>query len=187
MRRVRGLFVLMAMTVMFCLVAEDFALADPITDEGRFVEIVNAHRPNVGLAPLTVDAALVASARSHSQRMASSGTIFHNQNLPNEFAGQNWAALGENVGTGGSVETIMDALMNSPAHRANILGDYDRIGVGIVMVGATYYVTQVFWKTSSGPATATVTTRKSCRKVRGRTVCKTVRTRTRRKRSRRRR
>jgi hypothetical protein len=41
-----------------------------------------------------------------------------------------WTRLGENVGYAGSVEGVHAAYMNSPGHRANILGDYNRVGLG---------------------------------------------------------
>jgi hypothetical protein len=39
--------------------------------------------------------------------------------------------------------------MDSPGHRANVLGDYDRVGIGIVFDGATIFVTEEFWKTAA--------------------------------------
>lgn len=181
MRRIRKLSVLMAMVAALGLMAEGVS-ADPASDEDRFVQLINASRAGNGLGPLSVDGALVGAARSQSQRMASAGTIFHNQNLPNEVPG-GWQSLGENVGTGGSVDSLHDAFMSSPGHRANVLGDYDRVGIGIVMVGAQYYVTEVFWKTAAAPAPTVAPAAaagpvvKACRRVRGRTICKKVRAR----------
>ncbi|MGH2703523.1 MAG: CAP domain-containing protein [Actinomycetota bacterium] len=42
----------------------------------------------------------------------------------------NWQALGENVGVGGDVEALHRAFMDSPGHRTNFLGDYERVGIG---------------------------------------------------------
>ncbi|MGA8039539.1 MAG: CAP domain-containing protein, partial [Acidimicrobiia bacterium] len=47
-----------------------------------------------------------------------------------------WSAAGENVGTGGSVGSIFDALVGSSGHRANMLGDYTHMGVGVFVDGA---------------------------------------------------
>jgi hypothetical protein len=39
---------------------------------------------------------------------------------------------GENIGTGYTVESLHTAFMNSSGHFANIVGDYNRLGVGVV-------------------------------------------------------
>lgn len=179
MRKFRKLLVVAAIMSSFGLIAEGVH-ADPATDEDLFVQSINASRAAHGLGPLSVDGSLVAAARAQSGRMAGAGTIFHNGNLPNEVPG-GWQSLGENVGTGDSVDGLHQAFMNSPSHRANVLGDYDRVGIGIVMVGAQYYVTEVFWKTAAaapaqvGQAPTASGVVKSCRRVRGRTICRKVR------------
>lgn len=159
------------------------AHADGASDESRFVELMNADRAANGLAPLALFGPLVDSARNHSAQMASQSTIFHNQNLANEITG-NWASIGENVGEGPSADDVHAAFMNSPAHRANVLGDYDRVGLGVVYNGATLFVTEVFWKTAASAAAAAAppvqVNPSNCRKVRKRVVCSRVRTRRRR-------
>lgn len=179
MRSFGKLLVSTALVASLSLVAEGISLADPVSDEARFVQRINQDRANSGLGPLSADGPLVGAARNQSSRMAGSGSIFHNGNLPNEVPG-GWESLGENVGSGASVDDLHASFMNSPSHRANVLGGFDRIGVGIVMSGSTYFVTEVFWKTISAPAAvssvaAAPTTKlvKKCRKVRGRMVCKT--------------
>lgn len=178
MRGMRKILVVIAIGAMVGLLAPD-AVADPLTDEAQFVELTNSARAANGLGPLAVDGALVESARRHSARMAEAGTIFHNSNLGNEFPGGGWSALGENVGVGPTVDAIHAALMDSPGHRANLLGNYDKVGMGVVVRDNAIFVTQVFWK-SALPAPATVTgavapatvAAKNCRKVRRRTVCR---------------
>jgi uncharacterized protein YkwD len=56
--------------------------------------------------------------------------------------------LGENVGSGPSVEAIQAAFMNSPGHRANILNpEFNWAGAGVAVAGnGTVYVVQVFGK-----------------------------------------
>ncbi|GAC1538460.1 MAG: hypothetical protein NVS3B12_23590 [Acidimicrobiales bacterium] len=45
---------------------------------------------------------------------------------------------------------VMDAGLNSPAHRANILGDYRSVGIGVdVRSDGTMFVTLDFLKTSA--------------------------------------
>ena len=116
--------------------------------EAGFVAQINAERAAQGLAPLQVYWDLVDDARAHSQRMAADGTIFHNPNLAAVCSA--WQALGENVGVGASVDSLHQAFMSSPAHRGNILGDYNYVGVGVVQEGADrLWVTVVFMR---GPA-----------------------------------
>lgn len=180
MRGFRKILILMAMVASISLVAEGVSLADPVSDEARFVQLINQDRANSGLGPLSGDGPLVGAARNQSSRMAASGTIFHNSNLPGEVPG-GWQSLGENVGTGATVDDLHAAFMNSPGHRANVLGNYDRIGVGIVMSGSTYFVTEVFWKTASASAPASASAApapaasvKKCRRVKRRTICSKV-------------
>jgi hypothetical protein len=124
--------------------------------ESKFTSMTNAERSQRGIRTLVTYSDLVSVARRHSQKMADSGTIFHNNNLGNEVSG--WYVLGENVGMGPTVEDIQEAFMNSQHHRENILDrDYNQIGVGVVIKDATIYVTVVFAgrKTSSPSSSST--------------------------------
>jgi cysteine-rich secretory family protein len=156
--------------------------------EDRFVALINASRAANGQGGLAVDGTLVGNARTHSAEMAGQGTIFHNGSLPSQLPG-GWRSVGENVGVGGDVDGLHSAFMNSPGHRANVLGDYDRVGIGVEMAGSAIYVTEVFWKTASAPAAsaasggggtsagvaaAPVVVTKRCRFVRGRRKCTVV-------------
>lgn len=42
-----------------------------------------------------------------------------------------WNAAGENIGVGGSVAVIFDALVGSSGHRANMLDDWTHMGIGV--------------------------------------------------------
>jgi ribosomal protein L24E len=128
---------------------------DPGQAERGFLEVINAERAAAGLGTLTLDTQLSAVARDHSDEMASAGTIFHNLDLGKVVTGA-WKMLGENVGVGGSVATLHKAFMASPKHRENVLGTYDRAGLGVVLKGSTIYVTEVFWLSKTPGATAAV-------------------------------
>jgi hypothetical protein len=118
--------------------------------ETCFFNKINAERANVGRSKLVVKSDLVSVARNHSKDMAADGTIYHNSNLKNEVGG-NWWALGENVGMGPDCESLHNAFMDSPGHKANVLDkDYNQIGVGVEMDGGTIYVTMVFAGRPSG-------------------------------------
>jgi hypothetical protein len=120
--------------------------------EGCFTSKINAARGSLG--PLATDGTLVTIARRHSQRMANSGSIYHNSNLAKEVP-PGWKSLGENVGMGPTCDDIHQAFMNSASHRANILDpDFNFVGVGVVVAGdGTIFVTEVFMqKEASQPA-----------------------------------
>ncbi|MCA1839258.1 MAG: CAP domain-containing protein [Actinomycetota bacterium] len=188
MRRLFKISTVVAVALGLCLLVQSVSFADTASDEDRFVQSINASRAANGLGPLTVDGQLVGNARAHSADMSSQGTIFHNSSLANQITG-NWIALGENVGMGPTVDDLHAAFMASTGHRANILGDYDRVGVGEVLNGSTIYVTEVFWKSASAsipiaslpPPTVGPTVGRSCRRIRGRTVCRSTRRRRRRR------
>jgi cysteine-rich secretory family protein len=138
--------------IVFGLLAEN-ASADQFSDEDRFIQLINSDRAASGLPGLAMDGTLRDLARRHSGEMAGAGQIFHNSGLASQVPG-GWSAIGENVGVGGSVDGLHAAFMNSSGHRANVLGGYDKAGIGIVMSGSTIYVTEVFWKSASSPAAA---------------------------------
>ena len=109
-----------------------------------FVARANAERAAAGLRPLAVKRDLAAVAGRPSTRMAQKNSLYHNPNLEYEVSG--WQVVGENVGMGGTVDSIHKAFMDSPEHRANILArDYTQIGVGTVTdADGVLWVTQVF-------------------------------------------
>jgi cysteine-rich secretory family protein len=121
------------------------------SDESRFTSLLNHERTSRGGHALVTKSDLVAIARRHSQDMANRGYIYHNQNLPNEVGGD-WRILGENVGRGGSVDSLHKAFMNSAPHRHNILDSrFNQIGVGTVVKNGYIYVTEVFAGRGSTP------------------------------------
>ena len=130
--------------------------ADSAT-EGQFLSKINASRSAAGLAPLTTNGNLQSYARSHSAEMANADKIYHSTaSQLRAAAGSGWTALGENVGRGQSPDSLHAKFMESPGHRANILGDYNQVGIGTVSSGPYLYVTVVFMKkgsTSSGGST----------------------------------
>lgn len=126
--------------------------ADAAGEASSFVAKANAERDARGLRPYAVKSDLNAVALRHSQRMASRNALYHNPNLGSEVG--NWQVVGENVGNGGSVDSIHRAFMDSPSHRENILtNDYTEIGVGTVTDSrGILWVTQVFRKPYAAPA-----------------------------------
>jgi uncharacterized protein YkwD len=111
--------------------------------ESQFASLINSYRSNNGLAGLTRDGSLDSRARSWSEQMANSGGLSHS-NIGSLLPP--WSIAGENVGTGGSVGAIFDALAASSGHRANMLGSaYTHYGVGVWVDSAgVIWTTHVF-------------------------------------------
>ena len=140
-------------------VAASVALAAPAAanaeDEARLFELTNQSRVQNGLGALAYDPAAVGVARAWAAELARSGQLRHNPNLVanvDAYVTAEWTRVGENVGYAGSADQVQQAYMNSPAHRANILGDYNRVGIGAVRDGSgRLWTTVVFVK---GPSLA---------------------------------
>lgn len=114
-----------------------------------YTSITNA-RSRQGLPALVPDGVLEAKAVAWSQQMAANGFISHSV-LPDGITHQ-WKSLGENVGVGGSVEQVAQALIDSPSHYANIINPaFTHVGVGAVFDGSRYWVTQVFMELAQTP------------------------------------
>lgn len=127
--------------------------------EAEFVAAINQSRSAAGLAPLTVHNDLVAGARAHTAEMIPTGTIFHSTSGQMASVTTGWSVLGENVGKGPNVSVLHKAFMESPSHKANILGDFDRVGVGVALdAESKMYVTVLFMKSNSPAPTTTTTT-----------------------------
>lgn len=101
------------------------------SDEAALYTLINEVRAEQGLEPLTIDITLIVAAREHAVGMAEGGELFHSS--PGELAAtaSDWELIGENVGRGPSVNSILDAFLESESHRANVLGEFDRVGVGV--------------------------------------------------------
>lgn len=149
--------------ILTTLVAGFIAIVAPsasalTSDESCFFNATNAERASRGIPKLKLMSDLTTLARSHSKKMAADGTIYHNNNLGNDISGH-WTAAGENVGMGPDCQSVQDAFMASPGHKANILDkDYNQVGVGVAYDSdGTVYVTVDFAHRSSTTTTTTVT------------------------------
>jgi hypothetical protein len=133
------------------------AAADSGSEQG-FLSAINSSRSSAGLAPLSMDGGLQSHARAHTQDMIGAGEIYHSTSGELQTAaGGGWSKLGENVGRGGTVSSLHDKFMSSPGHKANILGDYNYVGIGTDSSSGLLYVTVVFMKkgATSSPSPAT--------------------------------
>lgn len=120
-------------------------------DEQAYVTHINAVRQANGLKPLTLDVNMRSSARQWTKWMANNQTLQHADDIVTG-APADWLKVGENVGRGGSVDSVWDAFMASPGHAANVLDpDYDLVGVGVMWTSdGRIYTTHRFAATESG-------------------------------------
>lgn len=118
--------------------------------EKQVVDLTNAERAKAGLSPLQIYAPLMAVARDKSEDMASNNYFSHTSPTYGspfdqmKSAGISYRAAGENIAQGQrSPQQVVQAWMDSPGHRQNILNpNFTHIGVGFVENG--YYWTQQF-------------------------------------------
>ena len=102
--------------------------------------LVNSTRAAKWLPAFQRDPTLDAFAREWSAVQSTSGNIFHRTNLGEIAAATTpaWQAVAENVGTSsnveaGAIDTLHVAFMNSQGHSDNVLGNYNRVGIGVVI------------------------------------------------------
>jgi uncharacterized protein YkwD len=133
------------------LQAAPAAHADNGSDEADFLSLTNQLRSSLGLQTLTPNAELTNIARAWSGQMAAALAISHNPNFPNQVHAK-WTRLGENVGTGGAVDVIQTAFINSPHHYENLVQpDYNFVGIGVVRgSNGAIYVTVDFMTAPGG-------------------------------------
>lgn len=82
------------------------------------------------------------AAHNHMDHTGSDGSTMQTRV---EAEGFQWTSLGENVASGQlTVDQVMQDWMNSPGHRANILGDYKFFGGGLAYNNGKTYWTQDF-------------------------------------------
>jgi serine protease len=114
--------------------AEPAPVTDPILAEtlARF----NAERANAGLPAVVMNEALCRAAAAHAQEMATRGVLTHtgadgsNPGDRISRTGYRWRTWGEIVGQGQRTPAaVVQAWMDSPGHRAIILGNFREVGV----------------------------------------------------------
>ena len=139
------------------LVAPIAALASTTTtqeasDESRFIYLLNKERTNRGKPALRLTTKMRPISREWSDKMLAQGFISHRPDLVKQVESRvttHWLRLGENVGVGYGVDSLHQAFMNSAAHKANILGDYNYVSVGVQRTSSgKIYVTVNFIKSS---------------------------------------
>lgn len=128
--------------------------------EQLIFELCNEERESEGLEPFEYSDDMAELAEYHSQNMVDYDFFDHTDHQGNSMSARweivcpdvSWSSIAENIAMnyGDTEEEIagnfVDSWMDSPGHRANILGDDTYIGVGVVGDGTGYYyATQCFY------------------------------------------
>ncbi|WP_052158824.1 S-layer homology domain-containing protein [Halobacillus sp. BBL2006] len=121
--------------------------------EKRVVELTNEERTSQGLEPLAIDTSLSRVAQYKSRDMIINSYFAHESptyGSPFDMMGEyniTYQSAAENIAAGmRTPEGVVNAWMDSPGHRKNILdGDLTHIGIGYVEGGPYgHYWTQMF-------------------------------------------
>jgi hypothetical protein len=124
-----------------------FAQDSADAEEWAFVELLNAYRGELGLAPVTMNAELSAAAEYHSVDMATNNYFSHYA-LDGTDAGTNIQNFGytgfpyaENIAAGmATAQEVLIGWQNSPDHNATMTNpQYTEIGVGLAYNEASQY------------------------------------------------
>ncbi|NMB97740.1 MAG: SafA/ExsA family spore coat assembly protein [Clostridiaceae bacterium] len=123
--------------------------------ENEVIRLTNEQRAKYGLPALKANWELSRVARYKSQDMVNKNYFSHNSPTYGspfrmmENFGLRFTAAGENIAMGQqSAQQVVNAWMNSPGHRSNILSStYNQIGVGLAKDrNGRFYWTQMFIK-----------------------------------------
>jgi uncharacterized protein YkwD len=121
----------------------------------QFVDLINAHRAQIGLVALEVSPTLTAAATWKARHMAAYGYLTHDDPGPPAqrpasdrmaACGYPSATWGENIAMGYTTpQAVVDGWLASPGHRANIERS-DYVATGVAMAGTE----QPYWAESFG-------------------------------------
>jgi uncharacterized protein YkwD len=112
---------------------------------GATLCLLNRERARHGLTPLRLSSRLSVAARRHSRDMVRRHYFSHTSRSGASFvtrikrtgylrAARSWS-VGENIGWGSGAHStpssMVEAWMDSPGHRRNVLGRFRHVGIGI--------------------------------------------------------
>ena len=133
------------------------AQKDAPSAEQTLLQLVNQHRTEANLTPLTTDPTLQQAARAHALRMSQEKGDGQHQypgepDLPTRVAqaGGHYTMVSENIASGGFRLPDLDrAWMKSEGHRANILNPRATvIGIAVIDNNGTLYAVEDFAQTT---------------------------------------
>lgn len=124
-----------------CLLALALAVGTlPVTaqaatsDVDRIVSDTNAARAKQGLPALKRNTKMDAVSLAWAKKMAAANSMYHNPNYSTQIPG-GWSSARENIARGYRSTTVVNAWLNSPGHRTNIMAASTDIGVGYYVDG----------------------------------------------------
>jgi uncharacterized protein YkwD len=110
--------------------------------------LINQDRARNGLGPLTWSSCLAGVARSNADRIAAQGSLSHTNGPTLDLNCGLGHQAGENIGywsAGINDSQLNTMFMNSPEHRANVLGSYRYVAsVWVVAANGYGYITVEF-------------------------------------------
>ena len=118
--------------------------------EKYLLKLINTERLKWRYNILLEEPALTQASQEHSRNMKLTLTIWHTIGFSKYEFVRKYGSWGENVALVpkttpiGVANQVHSNLMNSPGHRANILGAYSLAGVGIECGGENCYITEQF-------------------------------------------
>ncbi|MDP8957727.1 MAG: S-layer homology domain-containing protein [Actinomycetota bacterium] len=120
-------------------------------DDAELVVLINQERIRRGRAPLALYWDLKDDAKAHAVGMAGRGIVFHSPDLGSTTSG--WQRLAENVAAGHGAGELFRGMLSSPSHAANILGDFNYLGVGVATGrSGLVFAAMIFMKAPGGLA-----------------------------------
>ena len=111
----------------------------------------NARRAAGGLPPLIESNQMDTVAQNWSTQMYANGAMTHNPNYSSQIPG-GWTSAAENIASGYTSTTVVEAWHQSPGHYANIMGNYNAIGIGYYEANGQTYFTQDFGRYATVPS-----------------------------------
>jgi len=123
--------------------------------ELKLVTLINNHRASMGLNELQVINHISYKSEEHNIYMIEKNVVNHDyfqQRSNNLVQVLGAETVAENIAYNyQTAESAMAAWLNSPAHRANIEGDYTHLGISVTVDQATgkKYYTNMFMKKKS--------------------------------------
>ena len=117
-------------------------------NQTRMVDHINTSRRDARKGAVSANQAASDKAQAWAARMARTGVVEHTGggSRVNTSGLPKWCSVGENVGTAPSIEALHAAWMRSSGHKSNILGNFNRVGTGVVRKGNQVYGIQIFYR-----------------------------------------
>jgi len=119
----------------------------------QIFNLTNGIRKENGLAELQYSEGLIKAGENHAKDMIALGYFTHNREGKTFYdfvdeLGIKYVGVGENIAFGyRTAQDVVNGWMDSPGHKANMLGDYTHFGVGAIKDSqGRYYYSEYFTK-----------------------------------------